>query len=486
MNENDNKNNDAIEIEKISETVENKETNIDNNKSDSALENKVESIKDNNQENNSNSNQTKSLLKRGWKFYLKVVSVFLLMLMLSFGIAIFYVLNRFVSDRNFEKLVNQKASEALGLNINFEKISVSFPSFELKNIHVATDSASMMLDSHIASVKVRPDFFSLLRGKLAIDYLSISSSTTLLDLKPTKNEKASVEKKEIATGTPDLNNILSMFRSVDVTQISLNLNDQATTKTKYNLKLNRASLSHSIVSSALPYDIDAEWTEKAVFNAKGNLYLPQKITSEAYIKIIDFNEIKKLVPKEYVNYLNGITGSNANLSLEYNLQNNAIEISNCNLGVEPILKLNAKASIPQISPLKLLASASAQPIEVSSVWPLVKGYVPAEYGLSLNKGSVSGDVSVVIDGDKPIELSAEAHPQTIEIKTKFLSDKIVLQKGNIVYDGKKLTASAFEVALADSTVKLNTLTLNIADFALNAVFGINIGIDGLLKWKNIF
>ena len=116
----------------------------ENNKTNESAENKaVEPETTAVAENTAADTKAKPKKKRGWRFYLKVFSVFFLLMLTSFGIAICYVLNRLASDSNFEKLVNQKASEATGMNINFEKIRVSVPSIELTNIHVATDSATI-------------------------------------------------------------------------------------------------------------------------------------------------------------------------------------------------------------------------------------------------------------------------------------------------------------------------------------------------------
>ena len=419
--------------------------------------------------------------KRGWLFYLKVFSVFCLLMLMSFAIAIFYFLNKLTNDSNFEKLVNQKVSEATNMDVKFEKICVSFPSLELRNIHIATDSAIMKLDSHIASVRVRPDFFAAIRGNVVIDYLNISSSTTLLEMKAIKSTDVAMKQETASNSSSlDLNSITFPFKSVNISEVAFNYVDDAS-KNTYNIKLNRASLSRSLVSSALPYEVDGEWVGKASVNASGDLYWPTKVLSDITLKVLDINEVKKFVPKEYLGYLNSITGSNAKASIEYDISKNALEVKSCNVAVEPLLNVAGTASIPQMTPLKLQASASLSPVDVTNVWPMVKGFVPAEYGVSLSRGSIGADVGVNLDGEKPMALSAVVKPQKLEIATKYVTDKIIIQKGNITYDGNNLLASDFEIGLSDSSIKLNSLKLAISDFSLNAVFGANIGIEGLLK-----
>ena len=112
---------------------------------------------------------------------------------------------------------------------------------------------------------------------------------------------------------------------------------------------------------------------------------------------------------------------------------------------------------------------------------MVKGFVPAEYGVSLSRGSIGADVGVNLDGDKPMALSAVVKPQKLEIATKYVTDNIIIQKGNVTYDGNNVFASDFEIGLSDSYVKLNSLKFAVSDLSLNAVFGANIGIEGLLK-----
>ncbi|MBR4569407.1 MAG: hypothetical protein IKO19_01880 [Candidatus Riflebacteria bacterium] len=453
----------------------------ENNKTTESVENKTVEAESTTVVENTAGSNPKPKKKRGWRFYLKVFAVFFLLMLTSFGIAIFYVLNKLASDSNFEKLVNQKASEATGMNINFEKIRVSFPSIELTNIHVATDSAIMKLDSHIASVKVRPDFFAALKGNIVIDYLGISSSTTLLQMKAIKSTDVAVKETKTGSGSIDLNSITFPFKSLDISDIVLNYIDDAS-KSTYNVKLNKASLSHSIVSSALPYEIDGEWVGKATLNAKGDLYWPTKVTSDVVANLKDINEVKKFVPEEYKKYLDTVTGSNARASLDYNISNNSVVVKSYNVGVEPILNVSGSAAVPQMSPLKLQASATLSPVEVSDLWPMVKDFVPKEYGVSLGKGSVGADLGVNLDGDKPVQLRAVVQPQKIEIATKYVEDKIVLQKGNLTYDGNNtIDASDFEVSLSDTSVKLMSLKLTLNDLNLNAVFGINLGIEGLIK-----
>ncbi|MBP5469090.1 MAG: hypothetical protein J6Z11_07580, partial [Candidatus Riflebacteria bacterium] len=418
--------------------------------------------------------------KRGWVFYLKVFSVFCLLMLMSFAIAIFWFLNKLTSDSNFEKLVNQKVSEATNMDVKFEKITVSFPSLELKNIHIATDSASMKLDSLIASVKVRPDFFEAIKGNVVIDYLIVSSSTTMLEMKAIKSTDVAVKESKTSSSSLDLNSITFPFKSLDINGINFTYVDDAS-KNSYNVKLNRASLSHSLMSSAMPYEVDGEWVNKASLNAKGDLYWPTKVLSDINLKVTDINEVKKYVPEEYKSYLNAVTGSNVRASIDYNITQNSLEVKSCNIGVEPLINVEGTANIPQMSPLKLQASATLSPIEVNNVWPIVKPFVPAEYGINLSKGAVGAEVGVNINGSETVALAAVVKPQKLEIATKYVTDNIIVQKGNVTYDGNNVLASEFEVSHSDTSVKLNSLKLSLSDLSLNSVFDANIGIESLLK-----
>ncbi len=433
--------------------------------------------------NNSNLNEEKAnkhVKKRGWQFYLKVFSVFFLLILTSFAIAIFYLLNKLATDSNFEKLVNQKASEATNMDVNFEKIRVSFPSIELTNIHVATDSAIMKLDSRIASVKVRPDFFAAIRGNIVIDYLSISSSTTLLEMKAIKSTDVAIKELN-SSSSLDLSTISFPFKSLNINDIVLNYIDDGT-KTSYNLKLNRASLSHSLVSSALPYEIDAEWIGKANFNGKGDLYWPTNTVADAVLKVTDINEVKKYIPEEYKKYLDNITGSTVRASVDYNIKNNSLDVKSYNVAVEPLLNVDGTVSIPQMTPLKLQASATVSSLDVTNFSSIIKDFVPKEYGVALSKGYIGAEIGVGLDGEKPINLSAIVQPHNIEVNTKYLPDKIILKKGNISYNiDNQLKASDFEVSLSDTSFKLINLSFSLHDFNFDASFGTNIGIEGLIN-----
>lgn len=427
-----------------------------------------------------NETTTKPKKKRGWRFYLKIFAVFCLFMLISVGIAIFYVLNKLTSDSNFEKLVNQKVSEAINMDVSFQKIGMSFPSIELTNIHIATDSADMKLDSYIASVRVRPDFLSAISGNIMVDYLCIASSSTLLEMKAIKSNDVA---KANAGGQSsfDLNSINFPFKSLEINDIRLNYIDGAS-KSNYNVKLNKAAISYSLVSSGLPYEIDAEWVDKASVNATGDLYWPSKVVSNINLKVTDINEVRKYVPDDYKNYLKDVTGSTVRASVEYNINTNAVEVKSYDVNVEPLLTVKGSADMPQMTPLKLNVDANVSALNVSEVWPMVKDYVPAEYGLNLSGGTIGADVKLAMDGDKPMELAVTAQPQKLEVSTSYVPEKIVIQKGNVTYDNtNKVKVTDFEVALADTNVKLQSLSIALDDMTLNTVFGINVGIENLLK-----
>lgn len=421
--------------------------------------------------------------KHGLLFYVKVISVFCLCMLLAVGIAIYYFLNKLTSDGNFEKLVNQKATEALNMPISFEKIGISFPAVELTNIHIATDTADMKLDSYIASVKVRPDIFAALRGKIMVDYLTVSSSTTQLEMKAIKSADTAKEQPAATTSSFDLNSISFPFKSLELNDIRLNYSDRGT-KANYDVKLNKAGITYSLMSSALPFEIDVELTNLASLKTTGDLYWPQRVLADANLKAINMDEIKKLIPAEYQSYLKTVTGSNIRASVDYSLTKNSLVVKSYDAVLEPMVKVRGNANLPSLSPLNLQASATVSPIKVADVWPVVKGFVPAEYGLSLGGGTIGADAGVIIDGNKPMQIYAVAEPEEIDITTSYVGEKVILKKGLISYDGNNVAVSGFEASLGKSDIKLSDLKIALNDLGISGAYNVNVNIENLLKCLN--
>ena len=115
---------------------------------------------------------------RGLFFYLKVLLVTCVLLAITAGIAVFYVYHRLTTDSQLEKIVMEKVSQAISMDVQFEKLAVVFPALEINNVRVATDSAALKLDAYIDRIKIRPDLWAAFAGELSIESLSIASSST--------------------------------------------------------------------------------------------------------------------------------------------------------------------------------------------------------------------------------------------------------------------------------------------------------------------
>ena len=413
-------------------------------------------------------------------FLLKVFAVFALCVSMSFAIAIFYVLNKLASDGNFEKIVNQKVSEAINMEVHFQKIEISFPSFELINIHIATDSADLKLDSYIDSVRVRPDFMSAISGKVVIDYMDISSSTTSLQMKAIKSTDKAKNPEKSEPADIDLSKIIFPFKSLSLSNIRFNYTDDGA-NCSYDFVLKNGELTYSLLSSALPYKFEAEWVNKATISATGDLYWPSKMLADVNLKILDMKEIKKLVPAEYQNYFKSVTASDLKAVLDYSIINNSLSVKEYLVNAEPLFSVSGNADLQKFSPLLLKLSANAESLKVSDIWPLVKDFIPSEYGVSLNGGNIGGSVDIALSDDKPMALSANIKPEKIEVKTSFLPEKIVLTKGQVYYDGEKVKLIDLEAGLSDSLIKINTFILKLKDLSLESDFGIKFGLNSLMK-----
>ena len=415
---------------------------------------------------------------RGLFFYFKVLLVTCVLLAVTAGIAVFYVYHRLTTDSQLEKMVMEKVSQAISMDVKFEKLTVVFPGLEISNVIVATDSTDIKLDAHIDTIKIRPDLWAAFAGELSIESLSIASSSTSLNLKAVK--KAPADDSATGKSPLDLSSVKFPFHSIDFTDLRFSVKDENSGQT-HEVQLNSAALSRSMLSTSIPFNLDVVLTGKARASVEGKLYWPSNVVADLNIKTEDIEELKKLVPEAFKKHAQDFKNAEIRAHLKYQLAEGALDVESCSLKVEPGLNAEAKCSFSSISPATGNASVKLLPVQVDQLWPLVRGFVPAEHGLVLSGGHLSAGVDVVMADGKVSGISVSAMPDKVELSLKALPEKVQIGRGQIDYKDGKLGLKGFEAKMSDNLVKMPTGNVVMDPVAFNGELEAEIDLDKI--WK---
>lgn len=415
---------------------------------------------------------------RGLFFYFKVLLVTCVLLAVTAGIAIFYVYHRLTTDSQLEKMVMEKVSQAISMDVQFEKLAVVFPGLEINNVRVATDSADLKLDAHIDRIKIRPDLWAAFAGELAIESLSIASSSTFLELKAGK--KVSTDDSGSRKSALDLSSVKFPFHAIDFTDLRFSVKDGNSGQT-HEVQLNSAALSRSLLSTSIPFNVDAVLIGKARASVEGKLYWPSNVVADVNVQTENIEELKKIVPDSFKKHAQGFKSAEIKAHLKYQLAEGAIDVESCSLKIDPGLSAEAKCSFSSISPAAGSASIKLSPVPVDQFWPVVKGFVPAEHGLTLSGGHLSASVDLVIADGRVSDLSVSAKPDQIEMSLKALPEKVHIGRGQLAYKEGKLSLSGFEAKMSDNLVKMPTGNVSMDPVAFNGELEAEINLDKI--WK---
>lgn len=415
---------------------------------------------------------------RGLFFYLKVLLVTCVLLAITAGIAVFYVYHRLTTDSQLEKIVMEKVSQAISMDVQFEKLAVVFPALEINNVRVATDSAALKLDAYIDRIKIRPDLWAAFAGELSIESLSIASSSTVLQLKAGKKaaaDKSSSDKKPL-----DISSVKFPFNAIDFTNLRFEIKDDNSGQT-HEVQLNSAALSRSMLSTSIPFNIDAILTGKARVSVEGKIYWPSNVVADLKIQTENIEELKKFVPESFKKHVQGFKSAEIKAHLKYQLAEGGLDVESCSLKIEPGLNAEAKCSFSRISPPTGSASVRLSPVPVDQFWPVVKSFVPAEHGLVLSGGHLSASVDLTMVDGEVSDLSVSASPEKVELSLKALPEKIQIGRGQISYKEGKLTLNGFEAKMSDNLVKMPTGNVSMEPVAFNGELEAEVNLDKV--WK---
>lgn len=415
---------------------------------------------------------------RGLFFYFKVLLVTCVLLAITAGVAVFYVYHRLTTDSQLEKMVMEKVSQAISMDVQFEKLAVVFPALEINNVRVATDSAALKLDAYIDRIKIRPDLWAAFAGELSIESLSIASSSTVLQLKAGKKaaaDKSSSDKKPL-----DISSVKFPFNAIDFTNLRFEIKDDNSGQT-HEVQLNSAALSRSMLSTSIPFNIDAILTGKARVSVEGKLYWPSNVVADLKIQTENIEELKKFVPESFKKHVQGFKSAEIKAHLKYQLAEGGLDVESCSLKIEPGLNAEAKCSFSRISPPTGSASVRLSPVPVDQFWPVVKSFVPAEHGLVLSGGHLSASVDLTMVDGEVSDLSVSASPEKVELSLKALPEKIQIGRGQISYKEGKLTLNGFEAKMSDNLVKMPTGNVSMEPVAFNGELEAEVNLDKV--WK---
>lgn len=422
--------------------------------------------------------------KGGLFFYVKVLTVFCLLIALSVFIAVYYVYYNLSRDGRLEKIIMERASAATGMQISFSGYELSFPGIEVKNIRVATDSAELKLDAAIDSVKLRPDLWAAVNGELIIDSLIISSASA--DLETGVAGKSPPTAKEAGVSAPfDPASIRLPFNSVELSHVRVSILQRATGERR-EVALKNASLSRSVLSSSMPFSLDAAVAGLATVKADGRLYWPANVLAEINIAAENMAEIKKLVPVEYHKQFALVKSAGLSVKLRYNLSGGDLNVESCSLNIEPGIKADASAVMSSLSPLNGSATIKLAPIDVAVLWPLAKDFVPAEHGLKIGSGRVSGKVDLALKDGSLSDMRASVLPENFKIEAKALPEPIMLKKGQISYVNGKIDFSGFNADFAGSAVELASGKLSLDPLEFDGDLKLAVNIDSGYKLAREF
>ncbi len=416
---------------------------------------------------------------RGLFFYFKVLAVFVGLMVLSAGIAVYYVYHRLTTDSQLEKMVMERVSSAINMDVKFETIAVVFPGIEINNVTVATDTVDMKLDARIAQIKIRPDLMAAFGGELLIDALTVASAATDVEFRKPVGKSGAVVATSASTSL-DLAAIKFPFNSVDLNGLRFSINDR-TSDQSHELIVNSAGLNRSMLSTSVPFSVDAVLTGRARLSVEGKIYWPANIVADMTVKSENIAELKRLIPEKYRKHADFIKGAELKASVKYNVSDGSLGVETCQIKADPGFQADGKFVISRFSPLDAEASFKLAAMEVNDLWPMAKGFVPAEHGLALNGGRISTAVDVVLSEGAVKKLAVTVNPQKIEVKAKELPEKVNLDRGNISYDDGKISFSEFEARMGDTLLKMPSGSLVTDPVAFNGEIAAEVNLESIYK-----
>ena len=416
---------------------------------------------------------------RGLFFYIKVLLVFLCLIVVSGGIAVYYVYHRLTTDSQLEKMVMEKVSSAINMDVKFATLSVVFPGIEIRDVTVATNTESLQLDSQIGQITIRPSLAAAFSGELLIDALTVASATTNVELKKSA-EKAKPAATASSAAAFDLAGIKFPFNGIDLNGLKFSVVDRNSGQS-HELVVNSAGLTRSMLSDSVPFNMDAVLVGKAKMAVEGKIFWPSDVAADLTISAESVDELKKMVPEEYRKHVQFIKSAQLKASVKYSLARGTLVVESCQVKAEPGLQADGSLDLSSTAPLNGKASFQVSPMAVNDLWPMVKGFVPAEHGLALKDGKISAGVDLTINDGKVSALNISVTPEKIAVSARALPQKVTVEHGQISYADGKARFSGFEARMADTLLKMPSGALALTPLSFNGELAAEVNLDSI--WK---
>ncbi|MDD3001910.1 MAG: AsmA-like C-terminal region-containing protein [Candidatus Riflebacteria bacterium] len=426
--------------------------------------------------------------KKGFFYYIKIAIVATSIAALVAAGAAFYVFHKLTTDGNLEKLINKELTKATGMQVSFEKIAISFPTINLINTKIATDTPEITLISHTETISVRPDFFAAIKGKFFIDKLEIASSTNDFTKKTSlsKKDEPKDNKSEPQSQNKkiDLTQVEIPFKSIEISDINVFYKDVPKAQ-NYSIKLNKAQISSSMLSKEIPIYLDAEVKDIAALRLNGNIEWPDTLAANANIQVIKLDKIKEAIPNEYaakidINKLSDLTSQ---AFVNYNFAQNTLKLNDVKISAKPNILITANADFSSLSPVLGKIDAQLKSTDAMFLTQFAAPFVPQEYQFEILNGKLAASVEAEFKPNSIIAYLANIIPDKVHFKTPMFPQKIQIQKAPISFDGNKINVVGAEILTADQKINIPNFSFSIKDSTFKANADSSLQLEK--TWKDI-
>lgn len=417
--------------------------------------------------------------KRSWFFYVKIVLVFVLLISFSLAIAVYYVATQLMKDSKLEKMITARVSAATGMTVSFDKLDFSFPGFTIKNLKLATDSQELKLDAQLGSIYLRPDIWAALQRQVMIDALVVED-VELSVFKPRTTAKD--EQPDSATDfpeMPELSDIEFPFKSISISRMNLKYSDGSES---YHAYIAAADLGRSVLTSSLPFSLEAELKPLAKVSLSGRLGWPNRVSAEITVVSHKMAELKKLVPEEYTQYATLVDAAEISVKLNYEM-GGELKFESVKVTAEPHIVMAGEALISSFSPLNAQADFKLEPVSLLPFMPFTEPFMPADYKLAVTSGQISADAKIELIDSELTDVSAILKPKSLIINIDQLQSPIAISQSELIYDNGSIKLGSTVADFAGSEIKLSQGNLKLEPLSFSAQMSADIDFD--TTWKEL-
>lgn len=417
--------------------------------------------------------------KRSWFFYVKILLVFVLLISLSLVIAVYYVTSQLMKDSKLEKMITAKVSAETGMSVSFDKLEFSFPGFTIKNLKLATDSQELKLDAQVGSIYLRPDIFAALQRQIMIETLAVED-VDLSIFKP--RTPADDEQPDSAADAATMTDLAAMafpFKNVSINRMNLKYSDGSES---YHAYVATANLGRSMLTSSLPFDLEAELKPLAKVSLTGRLGWPDTVSADINVTSNDVAELKKLVPEEYAQYATLIDAAEVRVALNYKM-GGELKLESFKVLAPPHIEVSGAALVSSFSPFNAQADLRLEPVQLATFMPFAEPFMPADHKVAITAGQISAVAKVELVDAELKDFSATLKPQSVVVNSDKLQSPVTISQSELVYDNGSLKLGATAATFAGSAIKLSQGKLELEPLSFSAQMSADVDFD--TTWKEL-